>query len=48
MAYIVMLLLNSKQRQMLNYIFFNPHKEIDKGALKSLRRFLINSGVHHG
>ena len=31
-------------------VFHRPHprKEIDKGALKSLRKFLINSGVYHG
>ncbi len=30
-------------------IFHRPHprKEIDKGALKSLRKFLINAGVRH-
>jgi hypothetical protein len=30
-------------------IFHRPHpqKEIDKGALKSVRRFLVNAGVKH-
>jgi hypothetical protein len=30
-------------------VFHRPHpqKETDKGALKSVRRFLINSGVKH-
>lgn len=42
----------SRVRFLLNNvvaIFHRPHprKEIDKGALKSLRKFLINSGVHN-
>lgn len=43
----------SRVRFLLNNvmaIFHRPHpqKEMDKGALKSLRKFLVNSGVYHG
>jgi hypothetical protein len=43
----------SRVRFLLNNVvavFHRPHpqKEIDKGAIKSLRKFLINSGVYYG
>lgn len=42
----------SRVRIKLNGVFAvfhrpHPHKETDKGAVKSVRRFLINSGVNH-
>jgi hypothetical protein len=43
----------SRVRFLLNKvvaIFHRPHpqKEIDKGAIKSLRKFLIHTGVYYG
>jgi hypothetical protein len=39
--------LSSKHLKTLESIFNNPHpeKEIDKGALKSIRVFLVQAGV---
>lgn len=42
----------SRVRVKLNGVFAvfhrpHPHKETDKGALKSVRRFLVNAGVSY-
>ena len=42
----------SRVRIKLNGVFAvfhrpHPHKETDKGAVKSVRRFLTNAGVNH-